>query len=204
MGRTTGDRRRGGVRGDTATASPDDAAAVPPPEDTAGQQPPGDPEEVARIVCLRMLDRRARSRAELAGALAEKGVPEDSADRVLDRFVEVGLIDDEALAHTLAGAQHRERGLARRAVAHKLRQRGFDDEVVSDALTEIDDGDERRRAADLVARKHRALGGLPVEVRTRRLVGLLGRKGYSAGLAWEVVRAELAVAATEDDAESYG
>ena len=76
-------------------------------------------------------------------------------------------------------------------MAAKLRQRGFDDEVVGDALTGIDAEDERRRAAELVARRHRALSGLPVEVRTRRLVGLLGRKGYSPGLAWEVVRAEL-------------
>lgn len=167
-------------------------ASSPPPDDPAAQLPPGDPEEIARIVCLRMLDRKARSRAELAGALAKKGVPDEAATRVLDRFTEVGLLDDASLAHSIAGAQHRERGLARRAVAAKLRQRGFDDEVVDDALTDIDADDERRRAAELVARRHRALAGLPVEVRTRRLVGLLGRKGYPPGVAWSVVRAELA------------
>ncbi|MBE7189273.1 MAG: regulatory protein RecX, partial [Jatrophihabitans endophyticus] len=138
-----------------------------------------------------MLDRKARSRAELAGALAKKGVPDDAATRVLDRFTEVGLLDDASLAQSIAGAQHRERGLARRAVAAKLRHRGFGDDVVSDALTGIDADDERRRASELVARRHRALAGLPVEVRARRLVGLLGRKGYPAGLAWQVVKLEL-------------
>lgn len=166
----------------------------------APEQPPGDPEDVARKVCLRMLERRARSRAELAGALAKKGVPDEAATRVLDRFVEVGLLDDATLAHAIAGSQHRERGLARRAVAMKLRQRGFDDEVVGEALTEIDGDDERRRAAELVARRHRSLAGLPIEVRTRRLVGLLGRKGYPPALAWEIVRAELSGDGVDDAA----
>ncbi len=46
---------------------------------------------------------RARSRAELADALAARDVPDDAATRVLDRFTEVGLIDDAALAASLAG-----------------------------------------------------------------------------------------------------
>ena len=171
------------------------SASTAPPED--GQQPPGDPEAVARIVCLRLLDQRARSRAELAAALTKRGVPDDAANRVLDRFAEVGLIDDTALAESLAGAVHRERGLARRAVAAKLRQRGLDDEVVAEALSGIDSDDERRRGHQLVAQRRRALAGLPVEVQTRRLIGLLARKGYPSGLAFEIVRAELADAAEE-------
>jgi len=155
------------------------------------EQDLGDPEGVARAICLRMLTMRARSRAELAKALAKRDVPDDAATRVLDRFVEVGLIDDAALAAGLAQAQHHERGLARRAVAAKLRQRGLDDEVEA-ALTEINGDDERARAAELVAKRLRSLAGLAPEVQARRLVGLLARKGYSSGLAYAVVREALA------------
>lgn len=168
--------------------------AAPPP-DEAVDGPPGDPENAARVICLRMLDRRARSRAELAEALARKGIPDDSAGKVLDRLTEVGLIDDAALADAMAGAQHRERGLARKAVALKLRRRGFTDEVVEAAVGTIDAGDERSRARDLVTRRQRTLAALPPEVQTRRLVGLLARKGYSPGTAYEVVREVLAHAA---------
>jgi regulatory protein len=163
-----------------------------PPPDPADDEPPADPEAVARRICLQQLDRRARSRAELAAVLRRRGVPDDAANRVLDRFAEVGLVDDAALAELVAGAQHRERGLARRAVAAKLRQRGFDDEAVGAALTGINADDERARARQLVARRLRALAGLPPEVQARRLVALLARKGYPSGLAYEVVRAELA------------
>jgi regulatory protein len=155
------------------------------------EQSLGDPEAVARAVCLRLLTQRARSRAELLQALAKRGVPDDAAALVLDRYVEVGLIDDAALAASLAGAQHRERGLARRAVAAKLRQRGLADETAA-ALTDIDAASERTRARELVDRRLRALAGLPPDVQARRLVGLLARKGYSSGLSYAVVREALA------------
>jgi regulatory protein len=155
------------------------------------EQDLGDPESVARAICLRLLTQRARSRAELAQALAKRGVPDDAAARVLDRFAEVRLIDDTALAQGYAKAQHRERGLSRRAVAAKLRERGLGDEVDA-ALTGIDGDDERARARQLVAKRLRSLAGLAPEVQARRLIGLLARKGYSSGLAYEVVREAMA------------
>ena len=162
-------------------------------EDVPGdpEQELGDPESVARAICLRQLTQRARSRAELAAALRKRGVPDDAAGRVLDRFVEVGLIDDAALAAGLAAAQHAERGLARRAVAGKLRQRGLAAEADL-ALAPIDADSERRKARDLVARRRVTLAGLPSEVQARRLVGLLARKGYSPGLSYGVVKEVLA------------
>lgn len=167
--------------------------------DGAEAGPPGDPEEVARIVCLRLLDRRAYTRAELAGALAKRGVPEEAATRVLDRFAEVGLVDDARLADGYARGLHRDRGLAGRAVAVKLRRRGLSDEVVGQALTAIDRDSERAAAGELVERRLRSLRGQPPEVQARRLVGLLARKGYPPGMAYEVVR-ERVVAGAELDA----
>jgi regulatory protein len=175
---------------------PDRAA---PPEDSEAAGPPGDPEEVARIVALRMLDRRASTRAELQAALRKKGVPDDAAERVLDRFAELRLVDDAALADGYALAQHQERGLAGRAVALKLRRRGIAEETVQAAVGQIDRDSERAAAEALARRRLRSLGGLAPEVRARRLVGLLARKGYSPGLAHEVVRAVL-----RDEADDLG
>jgi len=171
-----------------------------PPEDEALLGPPGDPESVARTICLRLLDRRARTRSELATALRKRGVPEDAAVAVLDRFSDVGLIDDAALAETFAAAQHRERGLAGRAVAAKLRQRGVAEPDVRAAIDQIDRDSEYAAAQALVVKKLRSLGGLDPQVQARRLVGLLGRRGYAPGLAHEVVRAAL----TEADLPEAG
>jgi regulatory protein len=165
-----------------------------PPGDP--EQELGDPEAVARAICLRLLTQRARSRTELASALHDRGVPDAAAAAVLDRFAEVGLIDDAALAATLAGAQHRERGLARRAVAVKLRNRGLS-EHIDDALSPIAAASARLRAHELVAKRRAALAGLPSDVQARRLVGLLARKGYSSGLAYSVVREVLSGASRD-------
>ncbi len=154
--------------------------------------PPGDPESVARVICLRQLDQRARTRSELETTLRRRGVPDDAARTVLDRLTEVGLIDDGQLAAGYAMAQHRERGLAGRAVAMKLRQRGIDEPTVQAAVGQIDAESETEAAQALVARKLRSLRGLDPPAQARRLVGLLARRGYPPGLAHQVVRAALA------------
>jgi regulatory protein len=161
-----------------------------PPEDEL--DPPGDPESVARIICLRLLDHRARTRAELASALRKRGIPDDAATAVLDRFTQVGLIDDGALAETFAYAQHRERGLAGRAVAAKLRQRGVDEPAIQAAVGSIDRASEEEAAERLVHRKLRSVSHLEPASQARRLVGMLARRGYSPGLAHQVVRRALA------------
>ena len=162
--------------------------------------PPGDPETAARTICLRLLDRRARSAVRAgAGALARRGIPDDAATRVLDRFAEVGLVDDAALADGMALAQHRERGLAGRAVAVKLRQRGLAEPDVQAAVAQIDADSERAAAQRLVERKLRSMRGLEPAVAARRLVGLLARKGYPSGVAYDVVRRALAADGLDGD-----
>ena len=161
-----------------------------PPPDV--QDAPGDPESVARAICLRLLAQRAHTRVELSDALRRRGVPADAAEVVLARFSEVGLIDDASLAQNLALAQHRGRGLAARAVAVKLRQRGLPESAVEAALGLIDPDSEREAANRVVARKLPALQALPPQTQARRLIGLLARRGYSPALAADVVREALA------------
>jgi regulatory protein len=107
---------------------------------------------------------------------------------VLDRFTEVGLIDDAALADGYALAQHRERGLAGRAVALRLRQRGVAEDAVRAAVDQIGGDSELMAARMLVERRLRSLRGLGPQVQARRLVSLLARKGYSSSVAHRVVR----------------
>ncbi|MCL2781170.1 MAG: recombination regulator RecX [Actinomycetia bacterium] len=152
--------------------------------------PPGDPETVARAICLRLLAASARTRAELADRLRRRGVPDAVAGTVLDRFVEVGLVDDAALASTYAETQCRERGLAGPAVAARLRQRGVADQTIRDALAAIGPDAEEAAARRLVRHRLPGMAGLSEDVRARRLLGLLARRGYPAELANRVVREE--------------
>ena len=154
-------------------------------------EPDADPESVARRILLDQLAGRARSRRELADKLAQRQVPEELADRLLDRFEEVGLIDDAAFARSWVAGRHAAKGLAPRALSHELRRKGVDDEVARDAVAQVGVEEQQATARALVRKKLRSLTRVDDATRTRRLVGMLARKGYPPGLAFTVVRAEL-------------
>ncbi|MGN6677373.1 MAG: regulatory protein RecX [Streptosporangiaceae bacterium] len=150
-----------------------------------------DPEAVARLICLRQLTAAPRTRAQLAETLRRRGVPDDAAEAVLGRFTEVGLIDDATFAKAWVESRHYGRGLGRRALAAELNQRGVEREDIQEAVAKLSPETELSTARLLVERRLRATAGLPAQARLRRLVGMLARKGYPAGLSYRVVREAL-------------
>jgi len=189
-------KRRGSAWGSSRGGQrPDD-------EENRDLGPAADPEAVGRKILLDQLTGRARSRAELAKKLASKFVPDDVATTLLDRFEQVGLIDDAAFAHEWVTQRHEGKGLARRALAQELRRKGIDDEVARAALDAVEDEDEVEAARLLVQRKLRSMRGLEQQAAIRRLVGMLARKGYSSSVSYRVVREELD--ADLNDPEHHG
>ncbi|MEO3821858.1 regulatory protein RecX [Plantactinospora sp. B24E8] len=182
-------------RGEPADGQPrdEDGGSV----ERAESSRPVDEAERAREICLRQLAVRPRTRAELATALTRKGISPEVSDQVLDRYDEVGIIDDAAFARAWVSSRHQGRGLARRALANELRQRGVDAETATEALGELDETTEAETARALVDRKLRTVTGAPDAV-FRRLVGMLARKGYPPGVAIRAVKEALA----ERDAEA--
>lgn len=146
---------------------------------------------VAKQVVYDRLAVQARSRFDLEQALAGKGVPASVAADVLDRFEAAGLVDDVDFARAWVQQRQAGKGLSSRALAQELRGKGVDDQIVRDALAELDPDVEVAAAHDLVRRKLRSMARFDEATQTRRLVGMLARKGYSPGLAFQVVREEL-------------
>jgi regulatory protein len=163
-----------------------------------------DPEARARQVCLTLLTFAPRTRAQLAVALRKRGIPDGVADAVLARFEDVGLIDDAAFARSWVESRHYGRGLAGRALSAELKQRGVAADEIRAALDEqLSPEAEATAARRLVERRIPGTRGLPADQRTRRLAGMLARKGYSPGLAFRVIKealeAEGESAALEDE-----
>ncbi|MFC4560820.1 regulatory protein RecX [Nocardiopsis mangrovi] len=163
-----------------------------------------DPEAKARAICLNLLTGAPRTRAQLARALERRGIDHDTADSVLGRFSEAGLIDDAAFAGAWVDSRHAGRGLGRRALAAELRSRGVDDDIVRDAVDDISPDQEEDTARRLARRKLDSTRGHAPEVRVRRALGMLARKGYAPGLAYRVVREELEAEGTDLDLPDPG
>ena len=108
-------------------------------------------------------------------------MPDEVATRLLDRFEEVGLVDDAAFARTWVSQRQQGKGLARRALAQELRRKGVDDEVAREALDEVDPADEAAAAHDLVRKKLRSLRGLDEPGRDPAAGRDAGPQGLPAG-----------------------
>jgi regulatory protein len=146
----------------------------------------------------------ARTRAQLQQALARRRIPDDVSAAVLDRFEAVDLVDDAEFARQWVESRHAGRGLAKRALAHELRQRGVAEATLKGAVEQVTAEDELSAARELVRRKLRSMTSASAtdpERVTRRLAGLLARKGYSGPVAWQAIRDENAALAETGIAE---
>ncbi|GAA0985338.1 recombination regulator RecX [Nocardiopsis tropica] len=191
------DRGRPGGRRPSDGARSEDTSEHTSP---GGSGPPGDdPEAQARALCLRMLTHSPRTRAQLERALHRREFPEEVVDAVLGAFGDAGLIDDAAFSRAWVSSRHHGRRLSRRALAQELRTRGVEEDTVKEAVAELSDQDEEEAARDLARRRLATTRGKDREVRIRRALGVLARKGYSSGLSYRIVREELEREGVEAD-----
>jgi regulatory protein len=159
-------------------------AAEPPVDDDT---PDADTIAVAREIALRQLTVRARSREELARALARKGVPAQAAEQVLDRLCDVGLIDDEVFAREwLAAGDRRQR--SRRALLIELAEKGVSRETADAAAAELDADRDYQVALAYAERKAATLRRVEPAARYRRLAGALARRGFPSAVVAQVTR----------------
>ena len=161
---------------------------------------------MARAIVLRQLTSSPKSRLQLARKLAERNVPEDVAEAVLDRFEEVRLVDDAEFADMWVRGRSQSRKLAKGALRRELADKGIDPEVAAVALEQLSDEDEEAAARELVERKLRGATGLEDrdlrDKTTRRLASMLARKGYQPSQAFRIVAEVLDAAAARAEAEA--
>lgn len=165
---------------------------APTTDQSAGITPEPDPHELARSIVLRQLSMAPRSRRQLLTKLLERGVPEEVATAILDRYEEVQLIDDAEFAQMWVRSRAQTRSLARSAIRRELADKGITGELADEALSQRTDEDERAAAEDLVRRKVRPLADptdrAARDKQVRRLVAMLARKGYAPSLAFSIVK----------------
>lgn len=177
--------------------------AVLPAVTDEDSKPPEDPAGLARSIVLRHLGMAPKSRHQLAQKLTERNIPDEVARAVLDRFEEVQLIDDAEFAGMWVRSRAGTRSLARSVLKRELADKGIHPELAEEALAQISDEDERAAAEQLIRRKMRA--GLDLADRkvrdkeTRKLVGVLARKGYSPDLAFSLIRDIMDAGQGDDD-----
>ena len=159
---------------------------------------------VAQNIVYRQLTASAKSRLQLARKLAERNIPDDVAEAVLDRFQEARLINDAEFADMWVRSRSQSRKLAKGALRRELAEKGIDQDTAAAALEQLTDADEEAAARQLVERKLRP--GTDFQDRaerdkaTRRLASMLARKGYQPSQAFRIVNEVLESCAGPDRA----
>ncbi|AUZ36564.1 RecX family transcriptional regulator [Arthrobacter sp. PGP41] len=160
---------------------------------------------VAQSIVYRQLTASAKSRLQLAQKLAERNVPEDVAEAVLDKFQEARLINDAEFADMWVRSRAQSRKLAKGALRRELAEKGIDQDTAAAALEQLSDADEEAAARQLVERKLRP--GMDLQDRAerdkvaRRLASMLARKGYQPSQAFRIVNDVLESRAAADSGE---
>ena len=143
----------------------------------------GDPDgyDQAMRSALAKLGRRALSRRQLLDKLEQDGFDVELCRQVLDRLVELGLIDDEALGRFLISQLCRRQPAGPRLIESKLLQHGVDPQVVTRLVeAHSQPGDTLEQASELLRRQWPTMAKLDDGKRRRKLWALLARRGYDA------------------------
>ena len=162
-----------------------------------------DPYTRAKTIVYNQLAYSAKTRGQLRKKLQSEGFEAELIEPLLDKFEAAKLIDDAEYAQTFVAQKSRTKKLSRAALRRELAERGVRGEEAENALAQRTDEQEREDAAELVRKKLRP--GMDLSDRaekdrvTRRLLGMLARRGYSSSVSMSVIREELAAYGAEDD-----
>lgn len=162
-----------------------------------------DPYTRAKTIVYNQLAYSAKTRGQLRKKLQAEGFEAELIEPLLDKFEAAKLIDDAEYAETFVRQKSRTKKLSRAALRRELAERGVRGEEAENALAQRTDEQEREDAAELVRKKLRP--GMDLSDRaekdrvTRRLLGMLARRGYSSSVSMSVIREELATYGAEDD-----
>lgn len=144
---------------------------------------------------LRLLARRPYSSAEISRYLRRHQYGDDVIQNIIDDLTNAELIDDDAFAAYWVEQRETFRPRSRLALRQELSQKGIERDIVTEALSDVDEADAARRVARKQAGKWRGLS--EDEWRTKMTRYLL-RHGYPYDLIKDVVT-ELWLALENDE-----
>jgi regulatory protein len=139
---------------------------------------------------LRLLARRAHSRAELRQKLARRGYEEDDVGTAMARLTEMGYLDDAAFARGVVRRRSATRGAL--AVSAELAAKGIDRQGTAEALAGLDAESQLASATRLAER----MCPRDKEIGYREMLDRVGakllRRGFPSGIVRTACRAVLA------------
>jgi regulatory protein len=133
---------------------------------------------------LNFLSYRPRSEKEVRQNLKNKHqIDEGIIDQIIERLERGGLVNDSSFAELWVENRSEFRPRGRHALRMELRQKGINEEIISQSLVDLDEEQLALEAARKQARKYRQLEWKEFR---KKLTGFLARRGFPYGVIAEV------------------
>ncbi|NJC56958.1 regulatory protein RecX [Brevibacterium marinum] len=146
----------------------------------------------AKKTAMNMLAMRDHASVELRDKLLKRDFLPAAVDELIAKLQRSRLLDDEEFAHRYVRAHRERRKLSRGALKRELTKKGLSADIISGAVDDVDG--EEDLARQVAEKKAASSRGLAYEVRERRILGMLARRGFSSSVCLKVTREVL----TED------
>ncbi|EPY09988.1 regulatory protein [Paenibacillus sp. cl6col] len=136
----------------------------------------------AYVQAIKYLQRKPRTRIELARKLAQKGYEDGIVQEVLDRLEREWLVDDKSYAMQWTHQRLNRHMKGRRWIQHELKQKGVQERHIETALHSIDPDEEWDSALTAARKKWRQTKG-ELHLRKQKVAAFLARRGYPMDMA---------------------
>lgn len=142
--------------------------------------------EVRDYLWRKTRDTKVRSK-KTGELLTRKGVSEKIANRVLERLVQKGYVDDEKFARFWLENRNQRKGISHRKLEAELRAKGVTSDIIADAMQKYP-RDEKSELLKIIEKKSKKYDD------ENKLIAYLARQGFS----YDAIKD--ALAADTDDA----
>ena len=140
-----------------------------------------------KAAALRYLKIRPRSIAELKEKLEAKGFSSIETETAVHGLTASGLLDDRAF--TKSWINYRlARPFGFRRIIHELRAKGIDQEIIDQAVAEVEGYSPETTALELAQRRWQRLPDIDPLKKKKRVLDFLLRRGFEEGIVIKVIK----------------
>ena len=125
------------------------------------------------IRALDLVSRRPRSQREIRDYAFRKQWTKANTDRVIDRLLERGYLDDAKFAEIFVRSRANLRNYSTRRMKLELQKKGISSDIIDQVLSESDDFDENVALKNLIAKKQNRYDD------EQKLIAYLARQGFN-------------------------
>jgi regulatory protein len=137
-----------------------------------------------------LCSRKELSSGQIRAKLKEWKVDEPWTEKILNHLIEQKFVDDRRYASLFAREKFRLNRWGRVKIAHHLRQHGIGEEIIEDALKEIDEDTYYRICKDLIKGKSASIKDKNAFTRKGKILRYLSGKGFETDLIYRILNSE--------------